>query len=194
MAESGAILYTAELALHERAHEITSHNNPQHIQLRSSHELWHKENLLNLAISRFPADWRYGAYVDADFLFTRPDWVYETIHQLQHHHWVQLFRTYSDLGPDWSVSPAFDTFAHGYRSSIAMSPSAYDQGKWWLGSPGGAWAFRREAFDAVGGLLETCILGAADVHMAYGLIQRPSEHVEEITCTPAYVKSLRDWA
>jgi hypothetical protein len=40
---------------------------------------------------------------------------------------------------------------------------------WTVGATGGAWAFRRPAFDAVGGLLDTCILGSADWHMAFGL-------------------------
>src|SRR5438105_14212430 len=55
-------LVMAELAYGERPFEIDSE-----IQLRTSHELWHKENLINVAVSRFQADWKYGAYVDADF-------------------------------------------------------------------------------------------------------------------------------
>ena len=38
------------------------------------------------------------------------------------------------------------------------------------GAPGLAWAWRREALDAVGGLLDTMILGSGDYHMARGII------------------------
>src|SRR6185436_14254786 len=45
MEDSGAILYTIELALRDRHHEVTSPDNPRHIQLRSPSIVWHKENL-----------------------------------------------------------------------------------------------------------------------------------------------------
>ncbi len=49
----------------------------------------------------------------------------------------------------------------------------YDSGKGRLrgvGATGGALAFRREAFDAVGGLLDKCILGHGDWFMTFGLV------------------------
>ena len=39
-----------------------------------------------------------------------------------------------------------------------------------IGALGGAWAFRRSAYETVGGLLDTCILGHGDWFMAFGLI------------------------
>ncbi|MGH9325436.1 MAG: hypothetical protein ACRD2B_01905, partial [Terriglobia bacterium] len=67
-------LYVSEIAYGDRPYEVT---NGGDIQFRSSQELWHKENLINLTVQRFPADWRYGAYVDGDFHFTRNDWALE---------------------------------------------------------------------------------------------------------------------
>ncbi|WP_205249362.1 hypothetical protein, partial [Escherichia coli] len=72
--DSGAILYTTEMAFGDRPFEITEANNHQHIQVRSFHELWHKENMLILAIANLPADWEYVAWVDADIVFSRRDW------------------------------------------------------------------------------------------------------------------------
>src|SRR5260370_1321719 len=40
------------------------------------------------------------------------------------------------------------------------------------GATGGAWAWRRHAFNTVGGMLDTCILGSGDWHMAFALIGR----------------------
>src|SRR5208283_1531574 len=37
------------------------------------------------------------------------------------------------------------------------------------GNPGGAWAFRRSAFDICGGFLDKCVLGSGDGFMAFGL-------------------------
>ena len=36
---------------------------------------------------------------------------------------------------------------------------------------GGAWAYRREAWDAVGGLMDKWICGAADHHMGQALLE-----------------------
>jgi hypothetical protein len=39
------------------------------------------------------------------------------------------------------------------------------------GYPGDAWAYRREAWNAIGGLMNRCIVGAADHHMAQALLE-----------------------
>ena len=81
--QSGAILYTCEIAFREREFEITRAGNPRHLQLRASSELWRKENALNLLAARLPADAKYLAWIDADVQFARPDWAQETLHLLQ---------------------------------------------------------------------------------------------------------------
>lgn len=203
VADSGAILYTAELALGDRHHEITDHANPNHIQLRSEHELWHKENLLNICVGRFPHDWKYGCYIDADFLMTRPDWVNETLHMLQHYRWVQMFSNYSDLDPNHDSSHPMRSFAsilHQDPEAIATADQstpyqvAVQTHKLSIGAPGGAWAFRRDAFDEVGGFLDTCVLGSADWHMAFALADKANWHREIEMGTPGYVDSLRRWS
>lgn len=61
------------------------------LQLRTSHEIWLKENSLNLGFARLPPDWKYAAWIDADVTFARPDWACETVHQLQHNPVVQMW-------------------------------------------------------------------------------------------------------
>src|SRR6266849_1578002 len=46
-------LHVAELAYGHRPFEVTGADSGD-IQLRTSDELWHKENILNVAIQRFP--------------------------------------------------------------------------------------------------------------------------------------------
>src|SRR4051812_17323789 len=89
--DAGGELTTVELAFGNRPYVITDANNPKDVQVRTSCQIWHKENLLNLGISRLPRNWEYVAWVDADIMFARPDWVEETLHQLQHFHVVQMF-------------------------------------------------------------------------------------------------------
>jgi hypothetical protein len=46
-------IYIAELAYGEQKFIITKSNNPNHIQVRTQTPLWHKENLINLAVKNY---------------------------------------------------------------------------------------------------------------------------------------------
>src|SRR5271169_472990 len=149
-------LHAGELAYGDRPFEVTGAHLDD-VQLRTSDELWHKENLLNAVIQRFPSDWKYGAWIDADFHMTRRDWALEAIHQLQHFDFVQLFSTYSDLSAEqrpYRVMPGFAWCSLHGRAGKGGSSYPYGYGYGSPGATGGAWAFRRSAFDAVGGLLD----------------------------------------
>ena len=99
--DAGGILYTIELATRDRHFEVTQAENPRNIQLRSPSILWHKENLANIAVRHLPAEAEYVAFVDADIQFARPDWVQETLHQLQIYRVVQMWTHSIDLGPEF---------------------------------------------------------------------------------------------
>lgn len=176
--DAGAILYTVELAFGDREFVVTEAGNPRHIQLRTQHELWFKENMVNLGISRLPPDWQYVAWIDADICFARPDWVRETIQKLQHHHIVQLFSEAQDLSPEFEPFMRHKGFAYCYAHDEEKPASIGDPygpatntprllTGW---HPGFAWAIHREAFDNLGGLFDQAILGSADNHMAKALI------------------------
>ena len=208
------VLHTGELAYGDRPFEVTG-DDPLDVQLRTSHELWHKENILNIVVQRFPPDWRYGAIIDGDFHMTRRDWALEAIHQLQHYDFVQLFSSYSDLSAAHRPFRMLAGFAYNYVNrpsnseyramlrAAAQAPYGYygsqprtAQGKpvpRTVGATGGAWAFRRSAFDAVGGLLDTCILGSADWHMAFGLVGAADSAAELRWCSQGYIQSVRRW-
>lgn len=203
---AGARLTVVELAQGDRPHEVTRPGEPRHLQLRTGSELWHKENLVNLGVQRLPADWGYVAWVDADVSFARPDWVQETLQQLQHHPIVQMFSHAIDLGPDhapaaWfygaGVKPASWAYCHRRglppantdlkqqlergRMDVAGGPGGYgradaatEEGPGYYWHPGFAWAARRATWDALGGLIDFSILGAADHLMASALTGEPS--------------------
>jgi hypothetical protein len=61
------------------------------------------------------------------------------------------------------------------------------------GATGGAWAWRHSAFDTVGGMLDTCILGSGDWHMAFGLIEATNVAAEMKRCTQPYVNHVLQW-
>ncbi len=195
---TGALLYTVELALRDRHHEITRPDDPFHLQLRSESQLWHKENLIDVGMQfvtlRAPG-WEYGGYLDADFMMSRADWVTETIHMLQHYQFVQLFSTYQNLSKNHTPGPICPGFVKIFKEGgdVSGNPYSYDKGGLW-GSPGGGWAWRRRAFNTVGGMLDTNILGSADWHMAVALAQVPNPHKDLRMGTDAYRMSIDIWA
>ncbi len=194
-ASPNVVLHAGELAYGDRPFEVTG-GDPLDVQLRTSHELWHKENLLNLLIRRFPPDWEYGAVIDVDFHMTRRDWALEAIHQLQHFDFVQLFSSYADLSAEhrpYRITPSF-AFQHvNQRNGISKCPPSGSYGSTGPGATGGAWAFRRSAFDTVGGLLDVCILGSADWHMAFGLVGKANTAPEIKRCSAPYMEAVRHW-
>ncbi len=192
MENSGVELITIEQAFGDRPFEITDENNPNHIQVRSLTELWHKENMLNLAVQRLPQDWEYMAWIDADVQFARPDWVQETLHQLQHYQVVQMFSHATDLGPNYEPLKTHNGFCYSYHNQD-VTP-AWDKGynSW---HPGFAWAINRDAFNAVGGLIDWAILGSGDRHMSLALIGKveTSFFKDMWNNCPVYATMLKEW-
>ncbi len=199
--------WTVEVAYGKRPFAITAAGNPQHLQLRTQSEIWHKENALNLlfsyVLSRDPGA-EYFAWVDADVTFARPDWAYETIQQLQHYEVVQMFSHCQDLGPKYQP---MSNLKHGWmwmyynepapkrqRRSGSMATAegyyGYSKGGYW--HPGFAWAARRQALDALGQLLDPCIAGSADWHMAAALIGE-AERTLSRGLQAEYKRRVLDW-
>lgn len=75
-----------------------------HIKLSDGDILWQKEALLNIGIKHVPADEDYVTLVDADVLFTNPDWVEQTEIALQDSLIVQPFSQVRDLDKTTSES------------------------------------------------------------------------------------------
>jgi hypothetical protein len=132
--------------------------------------VWQKERLLNLAVAQLPAEVDAIAWVDSDVLFDCCELAWAIEHVLQACPVAQLWQYAVLLGPDgrqqaWphGVRVAESIAAHNYGrqdrcQAIDVTPQA--------SHPGFAWAMRREAWDAMGGLYELDLGGVADGVMA----------------------------
>src|SRR5215469_5838796 len=86
----------------------------QYVPLRSSSELWLKENMINVGVQRIPdPNWQQVCWLDSDVHFARPNWVGQTIHQLQHYSFLQMFTQARDLGPNYEMMPESYPHANG---------------------------------------------------------------------------------
>ena len=202
MQQSGVVLYIAEVALGARDFVVTEAGNPQHLQLRTHHEVWVKENALNLLAQRLPPDWTKVAWVDADIRFLRPDWANETLHVLEHYPMAQLWSQAHDLTSDYELTRTTPdrSFVAAYHARhdvpwapVTPPPSYYygpSIGGVW-GHTGLAWAARREWWDGVGGLYDMAILGSGDWYMAFSMLG-DLHHLHGLMRS-ALAPSLRAW-
>ncbi len=187
--EAGVTLHVVEAAFGDRLHDHVERGAERHTLMVQDQELWVKESMIRVGLSRLPADAKYVAWIDGDVSFTRNDWAQETIHQLQHYRIVQMFQTAADLGPEGEIIQVFNGF--GYSRAMGLPeflnsspvPSYYYGGpglngqvptdrpgrKFW--HPGFAWAARRETLDQIG-MIDWSVLGSADHMMALAWIGR----------------------
>lgn len=197
-----AHLVTIECSFGERSKVTVEDRGENHtvIHVRTRHEVWLKENLINLAIQRLPEDWKYVAWIDADIKFARPDWVGETLQQLQHYDFLQMFSQAVDLSPTYEIIKTHTGFGYCYKNKIPnlnkrmCLPYYYDEGEggaYW--HPGFAWAARRSAIDHVGALVDWSVLGGGDMFMAYALVGQLTSKTMPNSLGKNGVRQLAEW-
>lgn len=200
-------LWTVELQNGMRPMQITQSDNENHIQLWTSAlpgEIWHKENLINYAInylSKSVPDWRYVAWVDADFKF-EPDAFSKTIQALQHYDIVQMWSHLININPKGGVlnNGVGISYMYGLLEAGLNPTGQYPQ---WLGAPGGAWAARRESLNKIGSifgspLIDWVILGAGDLYLVeclMGLLHSGggTDTKNLHLYSPAFIASLQEY-
>ncbi len=180
-------VHLVEAAFGDRQHELEA---PSKHCLRVSTNAWIKENMINLGVKHLlPVDWRYLAWVDCDVEFRSPTWAQETMHQLQHFAVLQPWAHVADLTHQGSVSSSTASFgqtdATGKRE--IQTPNGYT-----YGHTGYAWACTRSFWEQVEGLVDFCILGSADHHMALACVGECERTIHTQMISP-FFRKLLEW-
>lgn len=197
-------VYVVEVAFGDRKFECTDSENPQHLQLRTWNELWHKENMINLAVRHLlPRDWHYMCWSDTDVFwpkrwddenqkYTPSNWAQECMHQLQHYHVVQPWQHAIDLSFHGSVMNTFESFCSVNSRGEPMQTNPGQPYKY--AHSGFAWACTKEFWENLPGkgLMDWAIVGSADHHMAWALINRVDHSVHR-RMPESYMKLAREW-
>ena len=187
--KSGATHIIIEATFGEREPSVADPTNPKHIIVRCDEEIWLKENLINVAVSKLPPDWKYVMWLDGDVEFVRKDWVMETLHALQHYDVVQPFSHAIDLGPNAETMKTATGFAFCHNTGQKIG----DKSMYGYAHPGYCGAMTREAWETVGGMFDMGILGAGDDHMWKSLIGKPELSMPQ-GIHPNYVHAVNQWA
>lgn len=178
-------------------HDDPNRGLHRYIKLRSSDDCWYKENAITIAAARLPSDWKYLMYADADIVFARPNFVSEALAQMQRYPVVQMFSQAQDLGPNYDVLSTRPSFVSTWRSGNALGsdPGYYDgkPGPRHLGSWSGlCWGWRRDAWDAVGGIPDFCLHGGGDYSLAHVLIGQAHRGMRS-DLAPGYISKMLDY-
>jgi hypothetical protein len=199
MLEQGVCIWAAEIQDGNRPFCCTDKSNPRDLQLRTETRLWHKENALNLLIQRLPSDWKYVAWIDADITFMNPNWIQETIHELQIHQIVQMWENAIDQGPMGETFGLSHSFMGKYVKGGYRFPEKWERDPNKFGHyqgvefhPGYAWAATRTAINNMGLLMDRAIAGAGDRHMALAWTGK-AEHSFHPNAPADYKKYVMDY-
>lgn len=189
MEESFVSLYVVELAYQDQPFVITDTKNKQHLQIRAETPLWHKENMVNMAVKKLlPKNWKAMAWIDSDLEFESGTWALDTLKILNGtKDVVQLFSHCDDMDRDGLNMRTFTSF--GYQFTKKNKYSCAGPNYW---HPGYAWACTRKAYDKMGGLYDLAVLGSGDNVMAMAYINNVLKSAN-IRYTDAYIESIQEF-
>ena len=164
--------------------------------------LWHKETLLNNIIKKLPAKYKYIFWLDADIIFTNPNWLEESVKVMKDGaNMVQPFEYGIHLEKDWLL-PNFNV--NVYRN-LCNNPVTRHKSLWRSfcannvtglssninydvhGHVGFAWGIKREIWDKIpGGLYDKALVGGADHIMAHAA----AGHINHNCITKSFTDDL----
>lgn len=157
-------LYTTELQLGERPFATDST-----FKVRSNHNLWHKENLINYTIARLPQHAKYICTLDADVQFVNENWAEETIEALQIYSVIQPFSHCIDMDYKQQVMETHKSFGFMYHTCKRKFYNTNDN-IYSFFHTGFAAAFTRDTFNKLGGMITVGIAGSGDHHFWTALV------------------------
>ena len=189
MDEHDVILYVVEFAYGDQKFIVTDSKCTRHLQIRTKIPIWHKENMINVGVKRLlPSNWRAFAWIDADVEFESPNWATDALKLLNgSKDIIQLFSHAIDMDKNKNTMSVFSSFGYQYCKGKQYGGKGLEH---W--HPGYAWACTRKAYNKMGGLFESAILGAGDNIIALCLIRNGLKAINEKS-SDGYKKMVLDF-
>lgn len=189
MEETDVTVYVVELAYKNQQFVITDAKNKRHLQLRAEVPLWHKENMINIAVKKLlPKNWKAMAWIDADLEFETATWAKDTLKILNGcKDVVQLFSHCVDMDRHEMAMRVFTSFGYNYTKELKYSGAGPN---YW--HPGYSWACTRRAYERMGGIYDLAVLGSGDNVMAMSYIKNVMKSANE-RYSKKYLESIHDF-
>ncbi len=183
-------------------------DHPHITRIYADDLIWHKETLLNIAVTALPQEFKYIFIIDADVLFTNSSWMVDGVKALQKAKAIQPFEFCVHLEKN-KLAPSFDVASHestandpkkrhplmwrSFSSNVANNlPCSQDTCYDAHGHVGFAWGFQRQVLEECP-LFEKALIGGADhilAHAAAG--QEPHECI--VKSFTANLDEVLDWS
>ncbi|MCW5978537.1 MAG: hypothetical protein KIT09_10690 [Bryobacteraceae bacterium] len=169
------------------------------VQLRGGDVMWQKERLLNIAADHLPDECGYVAWLDCDVVFSRSDWAWAAMRELERAGVCQLYRSVYHLAPDAaSISREasilrHDSLGYAFANGLNGPGGAGANGSERVFKRGHAWAARRETL-AGHGLYDRNVVGGGDSLLAHAAKGRAEEVIARHGMTAAHADDYRRWA
>jgi len=145
-------------------------------KIRTSKPLWHKENLINIAISKLPKDWKYVAWLDADIYFENKNWASEAIESIDNEYvFCQPFTHCINYNQN-KIMYIVQSFSN---KVVTNSNDIYHTGYVWITN--------RKTYDYLGKLFDLNIYGSGDFDIAHALIGKINDFYPEFVKNQLYL-------
>ena len=164
MERSGVPLFIGECAFGEEPFELERSSSV--FQFRCDDVMWQKERLLNLTIDRVPDRYTKIAWLDADILFTNPNWIVEASERLDDVPVIQPLSHAVRLRPEETIDFGGGERSRGFCFTRAALPALARLRYHVHGHTGFAWAADRQLLSDIG-LYDVAVGGTADHLMAH---------------------------
>jgi hypothetical protein len=174
--EPNVIVYIVELVYENQQFEVTTSTNKRHLQIRTNTApLCHKENMINLGVRHLlPPKWKAMAWIDADIEFDSAHWALDTLKVLNGgRDFVQLFSHCIDMDFNKQIINTFTGFGYQYTKNFKKEIGI----NYW--HPGFAWSCNRKAYDKMGGIFESGILGSGNNIMCHAFIKKAPDSLKK---------------
>jgi hypothetical protein len=182
-------LFIVEMIYENQKFIVTDKKNKNHLQVKTDVPIWHKENMINLAVKYLlPSDYKAFAWVDADVEFENNSWALDTLKILNGcKDVVQLFSHCVDMSNENTNLNIFNSFGYSFNKGKKFTTKGQD---YW--HPGYAWAITKKAYDKIGGIYDKGVLGSGDSIMALSFINK-AESMNNINYSDDYNNSMLEY-
>jgi len=163
-------LYICELIYGNEEPLNLTQKRDNHLVLYTKYPLWHKENLVNIAVKKLlPKDWKALSWIDADVEFLNSNWASQTLKVLSYFDIIQPFVHCQDLDKDETIMNTWTSFCYQYCRGLQYNFNNKNSNYW---HPGYAWACTRDFWEKMGGIYEKSIIGSGDYILAMTLLHK----------------------